>query len=404
MAKAYMEGKGWCIRPRYNGLDEYFSGKPTKKAAEKAARDWMKTIDVAGRPHGDGPARTHLAQAMQDYAMERLPFLKGAVQDAQRINTYLRFAGLQTIEVTPVAKTLQKRDGEQADTVYFEVSLAVPTEERNIPRSLKAHRQTLLTKTARTDSHRRALATKWVSDITRHDLQGLICAMRRDRIAPATIVLQKALLSVLFNHCRKFWRWGSLENPASGLKLPKVNNQRSEVLSVSQQELLDDALSECRNKLAKPTIHLLRESAMRASEPIVNAQWQDVDWERRVLCLPDSKDGGREVPLSQAAISALKSLHAAYGAAGPQPTHNSVDFRGGGPVKLGGEHAKQPIHAGLVCLNSVQTLDLQRQLDLFQIALDELGALDDLVNQAMDVFEQEDGSVEVVTYGIPDAA
>ena len=85
-------------------------------------------------------------------------------------------------------------------------------------------------------------------------------------------------------------------------------------------------------------------------------------------------------------------------------THNSVDFRGDGPVKLGGEHAKQSIHAGLVCLNSVHTLDLQRQLDLFQIALDELGAKDDLVNQALEVFEQEDGSVEVVIYDIPDAA
>lgn len=85
-------------------------------------------------------------------------------------------------------------------------------------------------------------------------------------------------------------------------------------------------------------------------------------------------------------------------------THNSVDFRGGGPVKLGGEHAKQPIHAGLVCLNSVHTMDLQRQLDLFQIALDELGAMVDLVNQALEVFEQEDGSVEVVIYDIPDAA
>lgn len=85
-------------------------------------------------------------------------------------------------------------------------------------------------------------------------------------------------------------------------------------------------------------------------------------------------------------------------------THNSVDFRGGGPVKLGGEHAKQPIHAGFACLNSVHTMDLQRQLDLFQIALDELGAMVDLVNQALEVFEQEDGSVEVVIYDIPDAA
>lgn len=85
-------------------------------------------------------------------------------------------------------------------------------------------------------------------------------------------------------------------------------------------------------------------------------------------------------------------------------THNSVDFRGGGPGKLGGEHARQPIHAGLVCLNSVHTLDLQRQLDLFQIALNELAAMDDLVNQALEVFEHEDGSIEVTIYDIPDAA
>lgn len=30
--------------------------------------------------------------------------------------------------------------------------------------------------------------------------------------------------------------------------------------------------------------------------------------------------------------------------------------------------------------------------------------MDDLVNQALEVFEQEDGSVEIVVYGIPDAA
>ena len=82
-------------------------------------------------------------------------------------------------------------------------------------------------------------------------------------------------------------------------------------------------------------------------------------------------------------------------------THNAVDFRGCVPTKLGGQHARQSIHAGLVCLNSVYTLDLQRQLDLFQLALDELSAMDDLINQALEVFEQEDGAVEIVVYDIP---
>lgn len=84
-------------------------------------------------------------------------------------------------------------------------------------------------------------------------------------------------------------------------------------------------------------------------------------------------------------------------------THNSVDFRGGGPGNLGGHHAQQPIHAGLVCLNSVHVMDLARQRDLFGIALDEVALLADLVNQALDVFEQEDGSVVVERYEIPES-
>ena len=59
-------------------------------------------------------------------------------------------------------------------------------------------------------------------------------------------------------------------------------------------------------------------------------------------------------------------------------THNSVDFRGNGPGNLGGEHAKQPIHAGLICLNSVRTMDLDRQCDLFKVALRELSMMKDL--------------------------
>jgi predicted nuclease of predicted toxin-antitoxin system len=83
-------------------------------------------------------------------------------------------------------------------------------------------------------------------------------------------------------------------------------------------------------------------------------------------------------------------------------THNSVDFRGNGPGNLGGEHAKQPIHAGLICLNSVRTMDLDRQCDLFKLALRELSMMKDLVNQALELFELEDGSIELEIYDIPE--
>jgi hypothetical protein len=84
-------------------------------------------------------------------------------------------------------------------------------------------------------------------------------------------------------------------------------------------------------------------------------------------------------------------------------TCNSTDFRGRGPGSLGGEHAKQPIHAGLVCLNSVHVMDLSRQRALFQLVLDEIASVDNLVNQALEVFELEDGTVYVDIYDIPES-
>lgn len=47
-------------------------------------------------------------------------------------------------------------------------------------------------------------------------------------------------------------------------------------------------------------------------------------------------------------------------------------------------------------------MDMERQLDLFQLVLRELASMNDLVNQALEVFETEDGSVELEIYDIPD--
>ena len=80
-------------------------------------------------------------------------------------------------------------------------------------------------------------------------------------------------------------------------------------------------------------------------------------------------------------------------------TNNSYDFRGGGQADLGGEHARQAIHAGLICLNAPR-MSLAKQRELFAIALDELSDMQDLVNQALEVFENEDGEVTVAIYDI----
>ena len=87
-ATPYKEGSGWSLRRRVFGRDFYVSGQPTKGAAEKAMDKLLTPLSERGKPKGLGPRRTTLAQALQDMVCDRLPFMKGAAQEARRVNVY----------------------------------------------------------------------------------------------------------------------------------------------------------------------------------------------------------------------------------------------------------------------------------------------------------------------------
>ena len=103
MANPYREGKGWAIRAQHQGQEIYRSGFASPAAAKRFVEARKVAIDQLGRPARGGPERTVLAVAFSDYAVERLPYLKGARQDAQRINNYLRACQLPVIRLTPLA-------------------------------------------------------------------------------------------------------------------------------------------------------------------------------------------------------------------------------------------------------------------------------------------------------------
>lgn len=158
--------------------------------------------------------------------MERLPFKKGAVQEARRINVYLRSAGLSLLDVQPVPSAKETPSRPAAST-YFEVSLMPHQLEREIPKGLGAHRRAQLTANAKTDQLRAALATSPMADISRELIQRLVDQMRKDGNSAATIDLERSALRVLFNHARCHWRWAALcDNPATHLKMPRLDNQR----------------------------------------------------------------------------------------------------------------------------------------------------------------------------------
>jgi integrase len=315
-AQAYKEGSGYSIRCSYKGNAIYISGKKTAAAARKAAGERRVDIDAHGAPAGLGAERTTAAQAMQDYAMKRLPFKKGAQQEAVRMNHYLRAAGLDTLVVTKLERAVE-HDNDTIGTTYFTVELAPHTSSRTIPQGLGAHRNAQMTMTADACKHRSVLACKAMASITRLDIQNYMDAMRKEKSAPATMKLEQALWRGLFNHAVTQWQWRCLiDNPATRLKMPKVDNERDRVMSQAEQELMDAALASCHNDLVAPMAALLRETAMRSSEPLQIACWKDVDWNAKLLRLVESKNDKRDVPLSPLAIQALETLRE-IGGGGP---------------------------------------------------------------------------------------
>lgn len=320
VATPLKRGKGknatFSMRRRVRGYDISMSGFSSATAAKAAMKETIAHIEAGGRPAGLGANKTSVAQALQDYAMDRLPFLKGAAQDARRINAYLRAAGLSLLHLTKLETQPAERPSKAGKAgprplrgALFRIELVPHTHERCVPNGLHKYRKALLTANADTDKLRTVLATTPVAEVTRDQLQKLMDQMRVDGKSASTIALERAILRSLFNYAFSTWDWPELrDNPATKLKMPTVDNERSRVLSKKEQDLLDEALSSCRNDLVAPTLTLLRETAMRASEPLERALWSDVDWGRMVLTLRDAKTGSREVPLSAEALAALQQL------------------------------------------------------------------------------------------------
>lgn len=84
-------------------------------------------------------------------------------------------------------------------------------------------------------------------------------------------------------------------------------------------------------------------------------------------------------------------------------TKNSADFRG--PITSPGskgQYSDVEIHAGLICLNGPVGMDLDLQLELFELVLDELDRDGDLINQVLEITLLEaDGEIDLQRYRLP---
>lgn len=307
MTKPYKEGKTWSFRVRRGGESIYRCGFATDALARKALQEVIASLTrSAGKPSGDGPWRTTLAQALYNFGIERLPTLKGARQEVNRINRYLRCSGLPTLRVTPMVKEQQ---ADRVGSILWTVETVPVRVPRKIPQGLAAHRQALVTRTVKSDVQRKVLALTTMAEVQSHGIQKFVDNLCQDGYAAASVGLERALLRRLFAYAKQAWNWPEpRSNPAQGLKLPKVQNARDRVLTNKEWAAISSALDVGKNPYVAPALALLLETSMRSSETLVTATWGDWDRKRNVLRLTDAKAGPRDVPLSPHAVLILQQV------------------------------------------------------------------------------------------------
>jgi hypothetical protein len=82
-------------------------------------------------------------------------------------------------------------------------------------------------------------------------------------------------------------------------------------------------------------------------------------------------------------------------------TKNSFDFRGPSSRRGSkGQYSDVALHAGLICLNGPEGMDLNLQLELFELALDEIGD-GDLTNQVLEITLEDQTEIRVLRYALP---
>lgn len=142
-------------------------------------------------------------------------------------------------------------------------------------------------------------------------VDGAAIATYRDErlrvVAPNTVRLELALISVVFEQCRREWGY-PVANPVREIRMPKPGQPRKRRLEPGEEEVLLSACAESGSKYLAPLVILAIETGMRLGE-LASITWRNVDLQKRTVYLADTKNGSaRSVPLSTRAVRVLEEM------------------------------------------------------------------------------------------------
>ena len=132
------------------------------------------------------------------------------------------------------------------------------------------------------------IGTKPLKDVSPFDLERIKKAMAEAGRAPRSTFYCLAVVRQVFNHARRHNLYSG-DNPVSKIKKPSEDNRRLRFLTHEEAEALLEALGEVSPNLQDMALLALH-CGLRVGE-IFTLTWGDVDLDRGVLSLRDTKSG-----------------------------------------------------------------------------------------------------------------
>jgi integrase len=126
--------------------------------------------------------------------------------------------------------------------------------------------------------------------------------------AQATVNRWQVILSHMMR-LAKLWKVpGAETNPLEGVKQKDPHNRKERFLNAAETQRLKRAVDDSPNPMLKYIVALLLLTGCRKRE-LLDAKWEEINFERKVWRIPTSKTGKpRHCPLSDDAIAVLKAI------------------------------------------------------------------------------------------------
>lgn len=148
----------------------------------------------------------------------------------------------------------------------------------------------------------------FLDQITQSALVQFHCAMRDKGYAAVTCNNAVIMVRNMFNLAKKWNIKGADFNPAAGIALFEVNNQRERFLTRYEVQQLKEAINASENSQLKYIVVLLLFTGCRKRE-LLDAKWDDFDIQKRIWRIPTTKSGKlRYVPLSDTVVEILEKV------------------------------------------------------------------------------------------------